>query len=174
MKAKSSLGQAAKKAQGWKSDSWESKLCFLLKELNTFRAEVRDLKLESKTAENKAFLKTAKRLVRERAGSVGVLIAQELLKGNDEVLRMAHEGLQNIRKGKAFMPSKSRSEKAMRVLHAVFFFTVESGRKPTSSEIAEITELPRSTVSEAVKLIGIEDRLSDGRQERHKKARLKP
>lgn len=175
MKAKSSMIRARQIAEGWKPESWEAKLSSLLESLDTYREEVREFTLKAKTPEeDKLWLKLAKRLVREKAGALGVLIAQELLKGNDDVLLCVSEGWKNLKKGKPFNPSRKRSDKAVRVLNGAFMYRAYNGRKPTRKELAEYVGLSRADTSEAVTLMGIEDRLSDGRQERHKKGRKAP
>jgi len=174
MKAKSHLSKALQKAQGWKPESWEAKLSNLLESLDTYREEVREFTLKAKTKEeDELWLKLTKREVRKRAGALGVLIAQELLKGNDDVLLCVSEGWRNLKKGKPFNPSRKRSDKAERVLNGAFMHWAQNGRKPTRKELAELVGLSRADTSEAVTLMGIEDRLLDGRQERHKKARRK-
>jgi hypothetical protein len=175
MKAKSSMVRALQKAQGWEAETWECKLSILLERLDIYREEVREFTLKNNTPEEDAeWLKLARGEVKKTAGAVGVLIAQELLKGNDDVLLSVSNGFKNLKKGKPWDPSKKRSDKAERVLCGLFRYEFQNDRKPTRKELAEFVGLSRADVSDAVTLMRIEDRLSDGRQERHKKARPKP
>jgi len=174
MKAKSSMGSAWLIAKGWETGSWESKLISCLDWLEFHRSLI--IIIEGKkntTEEDAARLKLTKREVKKIAVAVGALIAQELVKGNDDVLQSVSNGFKNLKKGKPWNPSKKRSDKVMRVFEGVIEFEALNYRKPTRKELAEFVGLSPADTSAAITLMGIEDQLLDGRQERHKKARRK-
>ena len=171
MKAKSSIAKALQKAQGWETETWECKLSILLDWLDYCRESVSFYTLRKNTPEEDSeLLKSCRDDVREAAVAVGALIAQELAKGNDEVLLSVSDGWKNLKKGKPWNPSKHRSDKAERVICGLHKYAFQNDHKPTRKELADFVGLSRADVSEAIKLMGIEDSLSDGRQERHKKA----
>jgi hypothetical protein len=174
MKAKSSMVSALQKAQGWETETWECKLSELLERLDTCREDVRCHTLRKNTPEeDPELLKFCRDEVIAAAVDVGMLITQELIKGNDDVLLSVSDGWKNLKKGKPWNPSRYRSNKAERVICGLFNYEPKNGRKPTRKEFAKLVGLSRSDVSEAITLLGIEDRFSDGRQERHKQARRK-
>lgn len=178
MKTESCMRLASLKALGYKEGwTWELSLRFNLGWLDRFRDDVRELTVKKNTPawceEDAKYLKLCRDAIREFAGRIGVLVAKELQKGNDEVLLCVADGWKNMRKGKPWDPSKHRSDKVLRVWDGVRDFEPKYGRKPTRKELAEFVGQSRADTSYAIRLMGIEDRLLDGRQERHKKARRK-